>query len=60
MGLRDYASNFASDKLRSLLGISTYDVQPSNGPDLDDESVKAIREATGGNLSPIPTTKVRW
>lgn len=57
MGLRDVLR----DKLRSaLLGVSAYDQAPARGLDLDDPVVKRIREAMGGQLVPIPLTKLRW
>lgn len=54
-----------SSRLRSavdaLLGVSTY--QPPGrgyGPQITDKEVEEIREAIGGNLQPLPTTKLRW
>lgn len=49
------------ERAAALLGISAY-TRPGNQnePSLDDESVKRIREAQGGNLQPVPTTRLRW
>jgi hypothetical protein len=45
----------------ALLGVSAYE-PPSNtnAPSLDDAAVERIRESQGGNLQPLPTTKLRW
>lgn len=48
------------ESLGALLGISTYTRPPSGAIDLDDESVRKIREAQGGQLSPLPHTQTRW
>lgn len=44
----------------ALLGISTFAPATQPGPELGDESVDAIRRAMGGNLEPIPQTRMRW
>lgn len=57
MALRDRLKKAAE----ALLGVSAY--QSDTAPyavDLDDASVNAIRKALGGQLQPIPTTKIRW
>lgn len=46
--------------IRSLLGVSAYEPAKGFGPELDDETVERVREAIGGNLQPLPTTKLRW
>ena len=46
-----------------LLGMSAYQAQPakgSRGLELDDRIVEQIREALGGQLQQIPTTRLRW
>jgi hypothetical protein len=49
------------ERAAALLGISAYTPPGNqNEPSLDDESVKRIREAQGGNLQPVPTTRLRW
>jgi hypothetical protein len=54
-----------ADNLReavsALLGISSY-MPPGKGygPQLDDKSVRIAREALGGQLQPLPTTRLRW
>jgi hypothetical protein len=57
MSLRDTLRQRAA----ALLGVSAY-TPPANTnlPGLDDPSVERIREAQGGNLQPLPTTKLRW
>lgn len=45
---------------KSLLGVSTYSVPVENDTTLDDRTVQAIRKAQGGQLSGIPTTRLRW
>ena len=46
--------------LAALLGVSTYQTAPTYGPELGDKFVERIREALGGNLTPMPTTQTRW
>lgn len=50
------------DITRALLGVSTYSppADAGYGPALDDDMVEKIRKALGGQLSPLPTTKLRW
>lgn len=43
-----------------LLGVSAYKRGDGYGPDLEDPSVKKLREALGGNLAQQPTTRIRW
>ncbi len=49
------------ERLAALLGVSAY-TSPSGGygPDIGSDSVTSIRAALGGNLSPLPTTQLRW
>ncbi len=57
MGIR----STLQDTLRALLGVSAY--QPPGGgfgPQLSDEIVEKVREAQGGNIQPLPQTKLRW
>jgi len=42
------------------MGVSAYEVKPPVGYDLEDALVERIREALGGQLQPIPTTRLRW
>jgi len=46
--------------LPALLGLSAYSTGKGFGPSLDSPQVVKVREALGGNLSPWPTTKIRW
>lgn len=56
-GLRDVLNLARS----ALLGVSAYsDKQKPWGLDLNDKTVEQIREAFGGNLTPMPTTQTRW
>jgi molybdopterin biosynthesis enzyme MoaB len=50
-----------TDAVKALLGVSAYQSEaPRFGAELDDESVENIRRALGGQLQPIPTTRLRW
>ena len=49
-----------ADAARALLGVSAYEAPKGYGADLDDKQVREIRKALGGQLQPIPTTKLRW
>ena len=50
--------------VRALLGISAYQLPTAERvdyyPSLEDASVKEIREALGGAIQPLLTTKLRW
>ena len=48
------------DVAAALLGVSAYAAPSSNLPSLEDASVERIRESLGGQLSPMPTTRLRW
>jgi molybdopterin biosynthesis enzyme MoaB len=52
------------ETIQQLLGISAYQLpsesQTSLYANLEDASVKEIREALGGNLQSQPTTRLRW
>lgn len=52
------------DRLRNataaLLGVSAYEPPKGYGAELDSEQVETIRRALGGQLQPLPTTKLRW
>ena len=48
------------DLVSALLGVSAYTKGRGYGPDLDDASVKQIRESLGGSLAMQPTTQIRW
>lgn len=44
----------------ALLGVSAYQPNRGYGPDLDDQSIVEARERFGGNLQPLPSTRLRW
>lgn len=48
------------DRIKALLGVSAYEKPRGFGLELDDASVEAIRENLGGNIQPLPTTRLRW
>lgn len=48
------------DRVAALLGISAYQTPKGYGPELDDNTVETVREAMGGQIQPVPKTKVRW
>lgn len=48
------------DAARTLLGVSAYQEGEGFGNQLDDSIVETIRRALGGQLQPIPTTRLRW
>lgn len=43
-----------------MLGVSAYSPPKGYGLELDDPSVVQIREALGGQIQPLPTTRLRW
>ena len=45
---------------RALLGVSGYQPPQEGMVELGDASVARTREAFGGNIQTLPTTKVRW
>jgi len=49
-----------SDHIDSLLGISTYTKPTKDLLDLYSTAVERIRVALGGNIAPLPITKLRW
>lgn len=52
-----------TDRLRNavdaLLGVSAYE-KPPPGTVIDEKTIEAVREAMGGNIQPLPTTRLRW
>lgn len=48
------------DRLRALLGISTYENPPTSGLALTDPQVEKVRAAFNGQLAPMPQTRIRW
>jgi hypothetical protein len=46
--------------MRALLGLSTYTRAPENDVSLDAEQVARMRQAQGGQLAPLPSSKTRW
>src|SRR5262245_58629339 len=61
MGRRHMAS-LPAQIVKALLGISAY--KPGGPaaelPNLDDAQIQRVREYMGGNLTQLPTTKLRW
>ncbi len=57
MAIRDRLLQAAN----ALLGVSTYQRPPAEGmPRIDSQQVDDIRKWMGGNLQPLPTTKLQW
>ncbi len=50
----------AQEVIRALLGVSAYENGKAVGADLGSSAVKRIREAMGGQIQPLPTTRLRW
>lgn len=48
------------DAVAALLGVSAYQPYRGFGPELDDKNVKQTREALGGQIQPLPQTRLRW
>src|SRR5580704_1894446 len=48
------------DLTAALLGVSTFAPPTQPGPQIGDESVRIARESLGGNLEPLPQTRLRW
>lgn len=49
------------DAVRALLGVSAYQPPGSGfGPHVEDHIVEETRRAFGGNIQPLPTTRLRW
>ena len=44
----------------ALMGVSTYEPPRGYGPELDDTVTENVRKAVGGNIQPLPTTRLRW
>lgn len=44
----------------ALLGISAFAAEPSKSPSLGDARVSARLKSLGGQLSPLPVTRLRW
>lgn len=59
MGIREKLQGIAD----ILLGVSAYQQGIPGGAgsaDIDSPEVKRAREALGGNIQPLPTTRLRW
>jgi hypothetical protein len=59
VGWKETIRQYASE----LLGVSAYQPHRAKspyGPDLDSPEVVRARENYGGNLAPLPVTRVRW
>jgi hypothetical protein len=48
------------DAARALMGVSTYETPPPVALDIDSPSVEGVRRMLGGQIMPMPTTKLRW
>jgi hypothetical protein len=48
------------EALGALLGISAFAAEPSKAPSLGDPSVGKRLKSLGGQLSPLPVTRLRW
>lgn len=48
------------DRIAALLGISAYAAAPTTALSLDSPIVESVREAMGGQISPIPYSQTRW
>lgn len=48
------------ETVAALLGISAFAAEPSKSPSLGDKSVEKRLKAIGGQLSPLPSTRLRW
>lgn len=46
--------------MKALLGVSAYEAPPPNIPSLGDPSVERARKTIGGNLYPLPETRLTW
>jgi len=44
----------------ALLGVSTYQSAPGYGPTLGDTTIEEALDATQGQLTPLPQTRLRW
>jgi hypothetical protein len=65
VAIRDALSRELKKAIRSYLGVSVYQPESDQasggyGRELDDPDVERTREAYGGNIQPLPTTKTRW
>ncbi len=48
------------DSIKSLLGVSTYKKPPMTGIALHSPQIERVREQMGGQIQPLPTTRLRW
>lgn len=48
------------DAVAALLGVSAFAAAPATAPSFGDEQVDARLKALGGQVSPLPTTRLRW
>lgn len=60
MGAIQSAGGRIRGALLALLGISTFAAPPTTALTLDSPAVVSTRKALGGQLSPLPVTKLRW
>jgi hypothetical protein len=57
MGIRDRLETL---RQKALQGLSAFAAPPSAAPSLGDRQVEDRLHAIGGQLSPLPTTRLRW
>ena len=50
------------ERIASLLGVSAYQapMTTTGAPEIDSDVVEAVRKNLGGQLQPLPTTRLRW
>lgn len=46
--------------VEALMGVSAFQPVEAPGPRITDAVVDEVREAQGGNIQPLPTTRLRW
>src|SRR6516162_10029096 len=59
MAKRDKLADRVRNAVDALLGVSAYQRPPVN-TDIPEEVIERIREEMGGNIQPLPVTKLRW
>lgn len=48
------------DVMKALLGVSAYEAPPAAVPSLGDRAIEEARKLVGGNLYPLPETRLTW
>lgn len=56
MGIRENIR----DAVAALMGVSAFAAEPATAPSFGDEHVDARLKSLGGQVSPLPTTRLRW